>query len=91
MVGFMTARGPCQLKIGTYQEHWQQVNNKGTATSTETEPHAAIAADLPQSLRECRVESEAFCAPGNLVDRSLDRWMFLGTDFMISILAPPHI
>ena len=24
-------------------------------------------------------------------DRSLDSWMFLGTDFMISILASPHI
>ena len=24
-------------------------------------------------------------------DRSLDHWMFLGTDFMISVLAFPHI
>ena len=35
--------------------------------------------------------SEALCAPGNLVGLVLDSWMFLGTDFVISILASPHI
>ena len=34
---------------------------------------------------------EALCAPGIWWDSSLDSWMFLGTDFMISILTSPHI
>ena len=42
--------------------------------------------DLQQSLREFRVEGGTPCSR-----ESLDSWMFLGTDFMISILASPPI
>ena len=58
--------------------------------SMETEPHAAIAIDLQQSLREFRVECGTLLQ-GIWWDRSLDSWMFLETDFMISILSCPHI
>ena len=56
----------------------------------ETEPHAARAVDLQQPLREFRVEWGTLLQ-GVWWDRSLDSWMLLGTDFMISILASPHI
>ena len=59
------------------------------SASTETEPHAAIADDLQQPLREFRVERGML--QGIWWDSSLDSWMFLGTDFMISILVSPHI
>ena len=59
------------------------------SASTEIEPHAAIAVDLQQSLREFRVKHSAL--QGIWWDRSLDSWMFLGTNFMISTLASPHI
>ena len=52
----------------------------------EIEPHAALAVDLQQP-REVR----HWVLQGIWWDRSLDSWMFLGTDFMISILASPHI
>ena len=59
------------------------------SASTETEPHAAIADDLQQPLREFRVERGML--QGIWWDSSLDSWMFLGTFFMISILASPRI
>ena len=43
------------------------------SASMETEPHAAIAADLQQPLRESGW-SEALCAPGNLVGQVF-RWL----------------
>ena len=51
---------------------------------------AAIAADFQQPLRELG-GVKALCAPGNLVGQVLDSWMFLGTDFMFSTLASPHV
>ena len=48
------------------------------SASTETEPHAAIADDLQQPLREFRVERGML--QGIWWDSSLDSWMFLGTD-----------
>ena len=60
------------------------------SASTEIDPHASIAADLHQPLREFRVEQDTLFQ-GIWWDRSLDSWLFLGTDFMISILASPHI
>ena len=58
--------------------------------STETGPHAAIAGDLQQPLRELRVEGGTLLQ-GIWWDRSSGNWMFLGTDFMISILASPPV
>ena len=81
MVGFMTTRGLCQLQIGMDQEHCQRLNNKG-----EIEPHAATAVDLQQPGRVRHSVLQ-----GIWWDRSLDSWMFLGTDFMISVLASLHI
>ena len=47
----------CQLQIGTYQRHCQQVNNKGICHPPwRLNPHAVIAVDLQQPLREFRVE-----------------------------------
>ena len=45
-------------EIDTYQEHCQQLNNKGIChlPLQEIEPQAAIAVDLQQPLREFRVE-----------------------------------
>ena len=61
-----------------------------TFTFYDIEPLAAIAVDLQQFLREFRVEWGTLLQ-GIRWDRSLDSWMFLETDFMISILASPHI
>ena len=81
----------CQLQIGTYQEHcqWHWQEHLPSA-SIETEPHAAFAVDLQQALREFRMEWRILLQ-GIWLDRSLDSRMFLGTDFMTSILASPHI
>ena len=49
------------------------------SASMETEPHAAIAVALQQSLREFRVVWGIWLQ-GIWWDRSLDSWMFLGTD-----------
>ena len=92
MVGFMTTRGPCQLQIGTYQEHCQWLNNKSICHL----PLWRLKLMLLQLLTfnnpwGSSGWSEALCAPGNLPDRSLDSRMFLGIDFMIPILASPHI
>ena len=54
--------------------------------SMEIEPHAALDVGLQQSLRELRVAWGTLCSR-----ESLGSWMFLETDFMISILASPHI
>ena len=59
------------------------------SASMEIEPHAAITVDL-NTPGWSSWWSEASCAPGNLVGQVF-RWMFLGTDFIISILASPHI
>ena len=59
------------------------------SASMETEPHAAIPVDFQQPLRVFRVRHSV--PQGIWWDRSLDSWMFLGTDFMILILASPHI
>ena len=67
-------------------DDWTTTGNLPSA-STEIEPQAAIAVDRQQSLREFWW-SEALCAPGNVVGQVS---MFLGTGFMISILATPHI
>ena len=60
-------------------------------SAMEIKPHAVIAVDLQQTLREFRVELRHSVLQGIWWDRSLDSLMFLGTDFMISILASPHI
>ena len=55
--------------------------------SMETEPHSAKAVDFQQPWRDFRVER------GTLLQGlwSVDSWVFLGIDFMVSILAPPPI
>ena len=55
------------------------------SASMETEPHAAIAVAF-NNPREFREEGGTLCSR-----ESLDSWMCLGTDFMISILASPPI
>ena len=61
------------------------------SATTESEPHDPIAVALQQ------LWSEALHAPGHLVRwffRQLDFFfffMFLGTDFMVSIIASPPI
>ena len=54
--------------------------------SMEIEPHAAIAVDLQQSLREFRVEGGTLCSR-----ESGGTGLQIGSDCMISILASPHI
>ena len=60
------------------------------SASMEIEPHAAIAVDFqhPEGVQGGERHS---VLQGIWWDRSLDSWVFLGTDFMISILASPHI
>ena len=57
---------------------------------TEIEPHAASwrPLTLPEGAQG-RVRHSVL--QGIWWDRSLDSWMFLGTDFMISVLASLHI
>ena len=83
----------CQLQIETYQEQrpmTEQKRHLHCSISRETEPRAAIAVDLQQPLRKFSAVRYSVLS-GIWWDRSLDNWMFLGTDFMISILAFPHI
>ena len=60
------------------------------SASTEIEPHAARAVDLYSTSPE-GVQSGVrhSVLQGISWDRSLDSWMFLGTDFMISVGASP--
>ena len=51
--------------------------------ATEIEPHAATASTTPVGVQGGVRHS---VLQGIWWDRSLDSWMFLGTDFMISIL-----
>ena len=61
------------------------------SASTETEPHAAIAVDLQHSPEGVQGGVRHSVLQGIWWDRSLDSWMFLGTDFnMVSILASPQ-
>ena len=49
----------CQLQIGTYQEQRPKTGQKRhlhCSISREIEPHATLAVDLQQPLREFRVE-----------------------------------
>ena len=58
----------------------------------EIEPHVAIAANLQQAQRELVQGGVRHSVlQGIWWDRPLYSWMFLGTDFMISILASPQI
>ena len=58
----------------------------------EIEPHAAIAVDLQQAQRELvQGGVRRSVLQGIWWDRPLYSWIFLGTDFMISILASLHI
>ena len=65
----------------------EQQRHLSTA-STETEPHVAVAVDLQQPLREFRGVRHSGLQG---IWWTLDSWMFLGTDFMISVLASAHI
>ena len=56
------------------------------SASVETEPCAAASVDINTSWREFRVEREAICAPGKLVEQDLESYIFSGTYFMIQIL-----
>ena len=56
----------------------------------EIEPHAALAVDLQQPLREFKLSGGALCSRES-GGTGFYRWTFLGTDFMISILASPQI
>ena len=92
MVGFMTTRGLCQLQIGTYQEHCQWLNNKGIC---HLHLHR-LNPMLPYLLTFNNPWGSSGWSEGSVLqgiwwDRSSDSWMFLGTDFMISILASAHI
>ena len=82
----------CQLQTGTYQGHCQWLNNKGIChlplwrmnpmlpwLLTSTIPEG-----IPGGVRHSVLQ-------GIWWDKSIDTWMFLGTDFVISILASPHI
>ena len=58
----------------------------------EIEPHAATAVDLHVTPTEgVQGGVRHSVLQGIWWDRTLDSWMFLGTDFMVSILASPHI
>ena len=59
LVRLMTTRGLCQLQIGTYQGHWQWVNNKAICHLPlwRLNPMLlAVAVDLQQTRWEFRVE-----------------------------------
>ena len=61
------------------------------SASTEIEPHAANScwsSAVPEGVQGGVRNS---LLQGIWWDRSLDSWMFLGTDFMMSTLVSPHI
>ena len=92
MVGFMTTRGLCQLQIGTYQEHCQWLNHKGIC---HLHLHR-LNPMLPYLLTFNNPWGSSGWSEGSVLqgiwwDRYSDSRMFLGTDFMISILASAHI
>ena len=63
-------------KSALAQSTCQQRNNHESihpSASVESEPCADATADLQHPQGECRVESEALCAPGKL-NRSSDRY-----------------
>ena len=82
----------CQLQIGTCQEHCQWLNNRGICHLPLQRLNPVLCSYWPSTPAkgvQGRVSHSLF--QGIWWDRSLDRWVFLGTDFMISILASPHI
>ena len=92
MVGFMTTRGLCQLQIGTYQEHCQWLNHKGIC---HLHLHR-LNPMLPYLLTFNNPWGSSGWSGHSVLqgiwwDRSSDSWMFLGTDFMISIFSSPRI
>ena len=91
MVRFMTTRGPCQLQIGTYQEHCQWLSKAfAICLYRDWTPccHSCWSSATPEGVQGGVRHS---VLQGIWWDKSLDSWIFLGTDFMISILASPHI
>ena len=61
-----------------------------SSASVETEAHAAIAAKPSPTPEGVQGGVRRCVLQGIWWDWSLDSWMFLGTDLMISILASPH-
>ena len=91
MVRFMTMRGPCQLQIGTYQEHCQWLS-KAFAICLYRDWTPCCCSCWPSSTPEgVQGGGRHSVVQGTWWNRSLDTWMLLGTGFMISILASPHI
>ena len=82
----------CQLQMGTYKSIANNWTTKAFAIHLYGDwTPCCYYSCWPPTTPEGSGWSEAVCAPGNLVGLVLDSWMFLGTDFMISILASPHI
>ena len=91
MIVFMTTEGHVNYKLAfTNSFANDKLQRHLPSASMEIQPHAAIAVDLQQPLREFRVDWGTLFQ-GIWWDRSLDSWIFLGTDFMILILASPCI
>ena len=82
--------GICQHKLALTKSMASNWTTKAFAICLYRDWTPAIAVNLHQPFREFRVEWDTVLQ-GIWWDRSLDSWMFLGTDFMISILASPHI
>ena len=61
------------------------------SASTEIEPHAATAVDLQQPLEGVQGGVKHSVLQGIWWDSSFNSWIFLGTNFRISILACSHI
>ena len=78
----------CQLQIGIYQEHCQWLNNKAFAICLywDWTPccYSCWSSTIPEGVQGGVRHS---VLQGIWCNRSLDSWMFLGTHYMISILA----
>ena len=80
-----------QLQIGTYQEHCQWLTTEAFAICHgDWIPccYSCWPSTTPEGVQDGVRHS---VLQGIWWDRSLDSWMVLGTDFIISILASPYI
>ena len=82
----------CQQQTGTYQDHCQWLNNKGICHLSHGQWTPCYYSCWPSTTPEgAQGRVRRSVLQGIWWDRSLDSRMFLGTDFIISILASPHI
>ena len=84
---FMTyGDGVCDVDINKLLAFHQSHGKKATLTAVKMKQDKGVL-----DIEGGAVKNEALGVPGKLVNRSLDSWVFSGTDFMIPILASSHI